>query len=98
MKTFEDKNAQLVGLSSDSRPSLRAWAANMGGLRHPLLSDFWPHGAVAEAYGILNADSGMCARSLFIIDPEGIVRYKELYQGALPDPDAILGELARLQG
>ena len=37
-------------------------------------------------------------RSLFIIDPEGIVRYRETYQGTLPDPNVILAELTTLQG
>ena len=90
--------AQVLGLSADSRPSLKAWGGNMGGLGHSLLSDFWPHGAVAQAYGIFNEASGMCSRSLFIIDPEGVVRYRENYQGVLPDPNVIWEELARLQG
>ena len=40
----------------------------------------------------------MCARSIFIIDPEGVVRYRETYQGVLPDPNVIREELVRLQG
>ena len=73
-------------------------ALSLGGIRHPLLSDFWPHGAVLDSYGVLNEESGTPRRSLFIIDPEGIVRHAELHQGTLPDPEAVIGELAKLQG
>jgi len=78
--------------------ALKTWASAMGGIRHPLLADFWPHGGVARAFGIFNEDSGIANRSLFIIDPEGIVRFNELHQGTLPDVDSVLGELARLGG
>ncbi len=70
----------------------------MGGIRHPLLADFWPHGGVAQAFGIFNEDNGIANRSLFIIDPDGVIRYSELHQGTLPDVDAVLTELAKLQG
>ena len=70
----------------------------MGGIRHPLLADFWPHGGVAQSLGIFNEDNGIANRSLFIIDPEGVVRYNKLYQGSLPKVDEVLAELAKLQG
>lgn len=97
MKQFEEKNAQLIGLSADTRPGLRTWSNSLGGLSHPLLSDFWPHGAVLESFGVLNPDTGTARRSLFIIDKEGIVRHKEMHQGTLPDPQAVLAELDKLQ-
>jgi peroxiredoxin (alkyl hydroperoxide reductase subunit C) len=46
----------------------------MGDLWFPVLSDFWPHGAVADAYGVLRSD-GMTERALFVIDKKGILRY-----------------------
>lgn len=70
----------------------------MGGIRHPLLADFWPHGGVAQSLGIFNQDAGIANRSLFIIDPQGVVRHSELYQGTLPDVDAVLAEIGKLQG
>lgn len=70
----------------------------MGGIRHPLLADFWPHGGVAQTFGIFNEDSGVAKRSLFIIDPDGVIRHSELHQGTLPDANAVLAELAKLQG
>ncbi len=97
MTQFDEANAQVVGLSVDSVFALKTWAAAMGGIRHPLLADFWPHGGVAQAMGIFNEDAGIANRALFIIDPEGKVRYSELYQGSLPQVDAVLGELKKLQ-
>lgn len=70
----------------------------MGGIRHPLLSDFWPHGGVAQSLGIFNEDSGIANRTLFIIDPDGVVRFSEHHQGTLPSVDATLAELIKLQG
>ena len=67
-------------------------------MNHPLLSDFWPHGATLSAFDVFNPDSGTARRSLFIIDKEGVVRHKELHQGTLPDPEATLAKLAELQG
>ena len=78
--------------------SLKTWAVSMGGIKHPLLADFWPHGGAAQALGIFNADVGIANRTLFIIDPEGVVRFSELHQGTLPQVDDALAELGRLQG
>ena len=97
MKQFDEQDVQLLGLSADSRPSLRSWSGSLGGIAHPLLSDFWPHGATLQAYDVFNPDSGTARRSLFIIDKEGVVRHKEMHQGTLPDPQAVLAELQKLQ-
>ena len=65
----------------------------MGGVRHPLLSDFWPHGGLAKSLGIFNEDVGMAMRTVFVIDPGGVVRHSEMHTGTLPDPDAVLAKL-----
>tara|TARA_B100000676_G_C18071643_1_gene844673 strand:- start:2544 stop:2840 length:297 start_codon:yes stop_codon:yes gene_type:complete len=98
LKQFEEANAVVLGMSIDSRFSLKTWSVSMGGVKHPLLADFWPHGAVSNDLGILNEQTGVAKRSLFIIDPDGVVRFSELHQGTLPQVDATLAELARLQG
>lgn len=85
-------------MSVDSVFALKTWAVAMGGIRHPLLADFWPHGAVGKSFGIFNEDSGIDMRTLFIIDPEGVIRHSELHQGTLPDPVACLERLAGLRG
>ena len=87
----------MLGLSADTRNALRTWANSLGSTPHPLLSDFWPHGATLQAYDVFNDQNGQARRSMFIIDKEGIVRHKELHQGTLPDPNAVLEELAKLQ-
>ncbi len=94
---FEAANAQVLGVSCDTVFSHQAFAEKLGGIDFPLLSDFWPHGAVAQAYGVFNAERGFPIRSVFIIDTGGIVRWKKVYPpGSLPDPDELLEALAGL--
>ncbi len=57
--------------------------AEREGLEYPLLSDFWPHGTVAQAYGVFNEDKGCAVRGTFVIDKEGVVRWTVV--NALPD-------------
>lgn len=71
---FEDANAAVLAVSVDSKFAQRAYAEKEG-YGFDLLADFWPHGAVASAYGVFDADSGMALRGTFIIDAAGIVRY-----------------------
>ena len=98
MAQFDEVNAQVIGLSVDSVFALKTWGMSMGGIRHPLLADFWPHGGVAQSFGIFNDDAGIANRSLFIIDPDGVVRHSELHQGTLPQVDDTLAKLKSLQG
>lgn len=71
-------NAQVLGISVDHVPCLKAWAESLGGINYPLLSDFWPHGSVSEKYGILRSD-GYTERAIFIIDKKGIIRYIDIH-------------------
>ena len=71
---FEQHDAILLGISVDSIPTLYAWTRQMGSeLWFPVLSDFWPHGAVAAKYGLLRSD-GVSERALIFIDKKGILR------------------------
>lgn len=89
--------AQVLGLSVDSVPCLTAWAASLGGISFPLLSDFYPHGAVAESYGLLRPD-GRTERTVIVIDKEGIVRYVDVHDiDSQPDNDEIFAVLAKLE-
>ena len=55
----------------------------------PLLADFWPHGAVAKAYGVFNDDVGFANRGTFLVDVDGIVRFSEMNgPGEGRDPQA----------
>lgn len=86
----------MLGVSVDSVPSLQAWAESLGGINYPLLSDFFPHGAVATRYGVLRAD-GRTERALFIIDKQGIVRYIDIHDiDDQPDNDVLLAELRQI--
>jgi mycoredoxin-dependent peroxiredoxin len=74
LPTFESDDVQVLAVSCDPMFSLRAFAER-DGLTFPLLSDFWPHGEVARAYGVLNEDRGCADRSTFIVDRTGVVRW-----------------------
>jgi glutaredoxin len=75
---FEGYNTQVLGISIDHVPCLKAWAESLGGISYPLLSDFWPHGAVAAKYRVFR-DDGRSERALFIVDKEGILRYVDVH-------------------
>jgi peroxiredoxin (alkyl hydroperoxide reductase subunit C) len=70
---FDMNEAVLLGITVDNIPTLYAWTQQMGKLWFPVLSDFWPHGAVADRYGVLRSD-GVSERALFYIDKKGIIR------------------------
>jgi len=70
---FDARDAVLLGITVDNIPTLFAWTNQMGELWFPVLSDFWPHGAVADTYGVLRSD-GTAERAIFIIDKDGIIR------------------------
>lgn len=99
MKKYDEKGAQLLGLSCDPVPGLKVWAQSLGGIGHPLLSDFHPHGKVSQDLGIYNAGGGFTLRAVVIIDPQGVVRASHTYPaGVLPNADEVLAELVTLQG
>ncbi|MBA4609814.1 peroxiredoxin [Aeromicrobium sp. Marseille-Q0843] len=75
LAVFNDADAEVLAVSCDPMFALRAWA-DQDGYDFSLLSDFWPHGAVAKAYGIFEEGPGAAARGTYLIDREGIVRWK----------------------
>ncbi|HPL64367.1 MAG TPA: peroxiredoxin [Syntrophales bacterium] len=75
---FEAHDAVLLGITVDNIPSLFAWTSRMGKLWFPVLSDFRPHGAVADRYGVLRSD-GTSERALFVIDKKGIIRFIDVH-------------------
>ena len=86
-----------MGISIDSPHASRAWAEHIGGLRFPLLSDFWPHGEVAKKYGVLRPE-GMAERALFVIDKDGVIRYIDVHDiRERPDEEVLFEELAKLR-
>ncbi len=76
---FVEKGTQVLGISTDSSASSAAFAALLGNIPYPLLSDFEPKGRVARLYGVYNEERGTANRSVIIVDKQGIVRFKRLY-------------------
>ena len=74
LSVFQNDAVQVLAVSCDPVHSLRAWAEDQK-LDFPLLSDFWPHGAVASAYGVFDAERGMAIRGSFLVDVDGTVRW-----------------------
>ena len=70
---FQTAGVELIGISVDSKWSLRAWAEQEG-YDFTLLSDLWPHGEVAQKFGVFLADRGTANRATFVIDEAGVVR------------------------
>jgi len=75
---FDQNDGILLGMTVDNIPTLFAWTNQMGKLWFPVLSDFWPHGAVAKRYGVLRSN-GISERALFVIDKKGIIRYIDIH-------------------
>jgi peroxiredoxin len=95
---FQKHDAVVLGITTDNLPSLYAWTRQMGGLGFDVLSDFYPHGATASAFGVLRRD-GMAERALFVIDKQGVIRYLDVHdineRPPLEDLAAALEKLPR---
>jgi peroxiredoxin len=90
-------NVEILQISADTLPSLKVWAEQLGGIPFPLLSDYWPHGAVGKAYGVFNDERGMDKRSAFVLDPQGVVRYAKTYEpGSIPESKELLEQLGKI--
>jgi peroxiredoxin len=94
---FEKWNAVAFGVSVDPSPSKKAWAESLGITKTRLLSDFWPHGAVAQALDIFHDKEGFSDRAAVILDEEGVIRFAKVYAiPELPDIDEQIGFLQNL--
>jgi peroxiredoxin (alkyl hydroperoxide reductase subunit C) len=95
---FEERDAVLLGISVDNIPTLHAWTLQMGQLWFPVLSDFWPHGAVADRFGVLRGD-GTAERAIIIVDKAGAVRYAKVSDiNVRPKLEEIIGALDAIVG
>ena len=74
LAAFRNDDVQVIAISCDS-PFTQKIFAEQESYKFPVLSDFWPHGAVAQAYGIFNADLGCALRGTFVIDKQGVIRW-----------------------
>jgi len=103
MKSLEDNKANFrslntiaVGISVDSVPCKKAWAESLGLFDTSLLADFWPHGGVAQLYGILREKEGFSERANILVDEHGRIAFSKIYElKQLPDIDEIIDMLKK---
>jgi peroxiredoxin len=96
MRDHAFERVQLIAVSCDPKYSLRVFARERG-YTFPLLSDFWPHGETARAYGVFDASHGMPVRGTFLIDAAGVVRFSEINEpGDARDQDGWRAAIAAL--
>jgi peroxiredoxin len=89
-------DAQVLGISVDSTDTNNAWAKSLGVNWVLLLSDFWPHGEVAQQYGVLRPQ-GFTERATFIVDKDGVIRYAHVYDiNELPDNEPLFEVLEEI--
>jgi mycoredoxin-dependent peroxiredoxin len=77
LQAYQNDEVRVVSISVDSAYSQKVFSEREG-FEFPLLSDFWPHGAVAQSYGVFNEVTGFANRGTFLVDKDGIVRFAEM--------------------
>lgn len=86
----------FLGITVDNIPTLWAWSEAMNTIQFPVVSDFWPHGKVADSYGVLRSD-GMSERAIFIVDKKGVIRFIHVSDiNVLPRLGMIMQALAKV--
>ena len=94
---FASYDAVLLGITVDNIPTLYSWTNQMGKLWFDVLSDFWPHGAVAEKFGVLRSE-GVTERAIFVIDKKGIIRYIDVHDiNRRPLLETLIRELEKVE-
>lgn len=97
-RVYDNDDTATLAISVGPPPTHKVWATQRG-FTFPLLSDFWPHGAVAQAYGVFNDESGFANRGTFAIDREGVIRFAECKQPGESRDSAVWAEaLAAITG
>lgn len=76
---FENDDSAVLAISVGPPPTHRIWALESG-FTFPVLSDFWPHGAVSQSYGVFNDEAGYSNRGTFVVNRSGIIRFAEMKQ------------------
>jgi len=94
---FKEQDVEILQISADTVPSLKAWSDQLGTIPFPLLSDYWPHGSVGKAYGVFNEERGMDSRAVFLVDAQGIIRHSQVYApGTIPESGDLLERLKQI--
>jgi mycoredoxin-dependent peroxiredoxin len=94
---FHNDDTATLAISVGPPPTHKVWAVQSG-FQFPVLSDFWPHGAIATAYGVFNADTGFANRGTFAVDRAGIIRFADCKEpGEARDQGVWTAALAALE-
>jgi peroxiredoxin len=84
--SFDARETVVLGISIDAQPAKAAWAQTLGSISFDLLSDFHPHGAVAQHYGVFRPTEGFSERAIFLVNKAGRIAWSKVY--AIPEqPD-----------
>jgi peroxiredoxin len=94
---MEKLGAVAFGLSIDSTFCKKAWAESLGIEKTQLLSDFWPHGAVATKFGVFRDADGFSERAVFVLCEKGTVQFQKIYPiKEVPDIEEIIAQLKQM--
>lgn len=96
-KAFRELDTVTFGISVDPVPTKKAWAEELGLENTRLVSDFWPHGDLAQKFNIFRKQDGISERANIILNKQGDILYKKIYDiGELPDMEEIISEIKGL--
>jgi len=79
LSRLDAADAAVLGISVDAQPTKSAWAQTLGNISFDLLSDFHPHGDVAQKYGVYRAKEGIAERAIFVVDRAGKIAWARVY-------------------
>jgi peroxiredoxin (alkyl hydroperoxide reductase subunit C) len=88
LPSYENADIATLAISVGPSPTHKIWATESG-FTFPLLSDFWPHGGIAQSYGVFNDDLGFANRGTFVLDRSGVIRFAEMKQPGQPRDQAV---------
>jgi alkyl hydroperoxide reductase subunit AhpC len=98
---FAAFDAQVVGVSVDSIYSTTAWEKEIGPLEYALAADYWPHGEVAQKFGVFRSQgefAGISERAVFVVDKNGKLGFSKIYPiEQLPETAELFGVLEQLR-
>jgi len=96
VETLKSINTLAVGISVDSVPCKKAWADHLKISSTRLLADFWPHGAVSQAYGIFREANGFSERANIVVDEKQNVIFSKIYPiHSIPDMKEVIDFLKK---
>jgi peroxiredoxin len=94
---FERADAVVLGLSIDPQPAKTAWAQSLGTISFDLLSDFHPHGEVAQKFGVFRPKEGFSERAVFVVDKNGRIAWSKVYDiPQQPDNEELFNALEKI--